>query len=234
MTTALQKPWMKDLPPPVVEFAKKQAVKATEAWNDTVEGILNAAKAIYEVREKIGGKGDGTFSGWAEEELKRSNQTASQLATIGERYAEFHNVSGNLPPSWGTLYELAKADDKVFRVAHRRVRPEMTRTDVQSLVAEVWEDFAPPPTPTPKRPPQKATTSGARAAPRTTPASAIPVDAAKQLTVHWKSLLQEARDVFHDTKRDRGALSPEAKAFLIHNYIEPLERVLRETKEVLK
>lgn len=134
MNTNLQKLWMKDLPIPVITLAKKKAVEATEAWNDTVSGILKAAKAVYEVREKIGGAPTGAFSAWAVEELKRSQAAASQLSVIGSRHAAFSNVLMNLPPSWGTLYELAKAPDEVFQRALRRVKPDMQRREVVELI----------------------------------------------------------------------------------------------------
>jgi hypothetical protein len=106
VTKALQKPWMKDLPPSTITMAK--AKEATKAWNDTVEGILTAAKAIYQVREKIGGAPKGSFGAWAEEELGKMPGTAASLAVIGSRYSFFNALKNNLPPSWGTLYELVQ------------------------------------------------------------------------------------------------------------------------------
>jgi hypothetical protein len=79
---------------------------------------------VADVHARIAKQGspDGAFSGWAEEELKVSRQTAGQWAEIGYRYDELANALARLPDSWGTWYELAKADDKVFRIALRRVR----------------------------------------------------------------------------------------------------------------
>jgi hypothetical protein len=98
--------------------------------HENTDGILKAAKAIYDVREKISkpGSPSSSFGGWAEEELKRSPSTASALAVIGARYGEFSSLKTNLPPSWYTLYVLAsEGDDRVFKAAMRRVTPETTR-----------------------------------------------------------------------------------------------------------
>lgn len=64
--------------------------EATRAWNSTVSGILAAAKAVHEVREAIGGKGSGSFSKWAVEELRGSQPTASCLADLSG--AERHTL----------------------------------------------------------------------------------------------------------------------------------------------
>jgi hypothetical protein len=53
---------MKDLPQPIILLAKKKAVEATKAWDDTVNGILKASRAVHVVHEKIGGNKTGTFS----------------------------------------------------------------------------------------------------------------------------------------------------------------------------
>lgn len=233
MGTALQKPWMKDLSPPVIKLAKAKAVEATQAWNNTVTGILRAAKAIWEVREKIGGAPAGAFSAWAEEELQRAQETASHLAIIGARYAAFSNVLLNLPPSWGTLYEIAKEPDAVFKRALRQVRPEMTRPDVRQLILDARESLAPK-EPEPRRvvaaapaKPVKPVTSVAPA-PAADSFSATPAHAAKQLTANWKGLLQDVRQVAEETRRDHTRLSPEAQRFIVHNYVRPLQEILEE------
>jgi len=240
MSMALQKPWMKDLTPPVIDFAKEQAVKATEAWNNTVEGVLKAAKAVYEVREKIGGKGGqgknpGSFGGWAEEELKRAPETAACLARIGERFNALNSSRVNLPPSWGTLYELAKESDSVFRLAIRRVRPEMTRGDVFSLVSEIQRELAPPPA-TPKATKSSKAGKSSKAAKKdiariTSPSvdrPATPKDAARQLTVNWKQCRKMLELTAEETKRDIDMLSREAREYLLHNDVQPMQKILEE------
>jgi len=227
---------MKDLEAATVEFAKKQAAKATAAWNDTVTGVLSAAKAIHAVREKIAGKGFGTFSGWAEEELKRSQETASQLAKIGERHAEFINALINLPPSWGTLYELAKESDPVFKRALRQVRPEMTRAEVAGLVADAKSELEldePKQRPVPpKMVKRKAVESVAVERPvlptPTRSVSATPKDAAKRLTVNWKAAHAELKTIVRETVRDKQSLSDEAKKFLLSQYVQPMQQLLEE------
>jgi hypothetical protein len=228
-STALQKPWMKDLPLPVISLAKKKAVEATAAWNATVVGVLTAAKAVYEVREKIGGKGAGSFSAWAEEELKRSQSTASCLAVIGARHPAFINALINLPSSWGTLYELAKAPDDVFKRALRRVKPDMERNEVMCLVLEETADK-----PTPRQEKRARGVAAAEATEVASQTAATPTPRqAANLTIAAGSLWRLVKDFADDAEEalTAGALSPEAKKFMVHNYIGPSRELLTAIEE---
>ena len=218
-STALQKPWMKDLPLPVVALAKKKAVEATTAWNNTVAGILTAAKAVYEVREKIGGAPVGAFSAWAVEELKKSQSTASCLSVIGSRHAAFICAQINLPPSWTTLYELAKAPDDVFRRALRRLKPDMERNEVMCIVMEESAGIEPVTSPQKKRSATHACEEEqegpSQEAPRPRQAAMTTVMAGSV----WRLVKNFAADT--DRALAAGVLSPEAKKFMVHNYIRP-------------
>jgi hypothetical protein len=61
----------------------------------------------------------------------------------------------------------------------------------------------------------------------------ISLTAAKDATVEWKGFLQMAKDLVHDTKRDLPRYSPEARRFLVHNYINPIQQVLAEVEKCL-
>jgi hypothetical protein len=231
-STAIQKLWAKDLAPSVVAMATAKAVEATAAWNATVIGVLRAAKAVYEVREKIGGAPSGSFAAWAEEELDRSHSTASCLAVIGSRYNAFVNVSKNLPASWGTLYELAKAPDGVFRRALRRVRPDMERNEMVCLVAEEWGVDRPKRKNKHESPQQKQETQAP-------PALSAPEPGHREAALTtimagsvWRAVKDLAERV--NTALVSGALlpSPDAKKFMVINYIEPSIELLNavETK----
>jgi hypothetical protein len=63
-------------------------------------------------------------------------ETASHLATVGSRYRELLDAYKKFT-SWITLYELAQAEDDVFRLAVRHVRPEMTRAGAHALMMKV-------------------------------------------------------------------------------------------------
>lgn len=53
-------------------------------------------------------------------------------------------------------------------------------------------------------------------------------DAAKALIVEWRMLLKQLQQLIADTKHVDDRLSPEAKAFIKHNYSEPMIQALRE------
>lgn len=132
---SLQKLWVRDCTRADVEYATRRAKAFTQAWNKTTDGILRAAKAVAEVRQRIGGRGSGTFGKWAEEEIEFSHPTASQLANIGDRFEEFVAMATNLPPSWRALAVIAAVDNKRKRKAVlSRVSPEMTRREVQGVI----------------------------------------------------------------------------------------------------
>ncbi len=239
--TAIQKPWMKNLPPPVIKVAKAKAREATQAWNNSVTGILTAAKAINTVREKIGGKGKGSFSAWAKEELDWSRETAGQLATIGARHKAFGAMAPKLPPSGRTLYVLAsEEDDKVFRAALRRVRPETTRAEVRQELYDAHAELYP--TPLKKKANKKqatkksSRTQSATSQPRPSgtvgppPPAYTPANAAKRLIVEWRLLLQDMRALAKDTHEWNARLSPEGREFIQHQSLEPMIELLREVE----
>jgi hypothetical protein len=222
---------MKDLPLPVVALAKKKAVEATAAWNNTVTGILIAAKAIYEVNEKIGEKGSGSFSAWAVEELKRTKETASRLATIGKRYQLLH-ACNNLPPNWGTLYELAKAPDDVFRRAIRRVQPDMERNEVVCLIMEeTTEQKSPKKAVKPKGKQAKGKALPAVSEPAAEPGPREAANTTIMAGSVWRTVKDFADRV--NTALASGSLSPEAKKFIVHNYIGPSIELLKTMREVI-
>ncbi len=63
--------------------------------------------------------------------------------------------------------------------------------------------------------------------------SATPKDAVKRLTVNWKAALDELKAIVSETKRDQARLSPEAKQFLSHKYVQPMKRKLEEVEKWL-
>jgi len=220
-STSLQKLWMKDLPLPVIKLAKRKATVALSAWNDTVAGILTAAKAVHEVREAIGGKGGqgtnaGSFGAWAKEELDRSSSTASCLAVIGARHKELFSMLKSLPPEWYTLYELAKSPDDVFRRALRRVNPDMGRNEMTCLIAEETEQ------PRPKKATRIETTRALPSERWESRPEPVPREAANT-TIMAGSVWRTVKDLEQrvGVALMSGSLSPEAKAFMIHNYLRP-------------
>ena len=220
-STALVKPWETGLPLPVIKMAKEKAVAAIAAWNSTVSGILAAAKAVHEVREAVGGKGSGSFSKWAVEELDKSQTTASCLADIGARHKEFITRVINLPPSWRTLAEIARIrDDDLFRRVLRRVKPDTERSEIELLVFD--ETVQPPRKEVAQRKNNDKQTTNSRALPA--PSAPEPGDREQALTtIEAGSMWRVVQDVENrvNTALACGALSPEAKASMVNNHLRP-------------
>ena len=188
-----------------------------------MSGVLTAAKAVYEVRELIGGVGGrgtspGAFHSWAVEELKRSSFVATALASIGARHKELKSVYLSLPPAWSTLYELSKAPDDVFRRALRRVTPDMERNEMTCLVADETEQPVSKKAMRQKGKQKKET----RALPSPSAPEPRPREAANT-SIMAGSVWRHVQDFeqYVDTALASGALSPEAKRFMVTNYLGP-------------
>jgi hypothetical protein len=138
MSSTKHKTWMQDLSASVIAMAKEKAVEANAAWHASVDSILTVAKAVYEVQEKIGGAPKGNFGLWVVEELGRSPETGSVLATVGARYDILWKSKESLPPSLYTLYELARQEDPVFLAAMPHVNADLTRRQMQLVLGHAW------------------------------------------------------------------------------------------------
>jgi protein gp37 len=231
-STALTKPWQKDLPPPVIKLAKQKAVEATAAWNSTITGILTAAKAVHEVKEKIGGAPSGSFIAWGKDELKRSSFMVSALATIGARHSLLSTYKNALPPSWSALYELAKAPDDLLRRVLPRLRSDMERNDVTYLLLEETAE-APPKKPAVQKTGTPKKDKQALSAPREPPQPG-PREAANA-TIMAGSVLRTVKDFAArvDTALNSRALAPEAKSFIVNNYLVPSREKITAIEKLL-
>lgn len=100
----------------------------------SVESVLAIGDVLIEAKKKLP---HGDFEAMVREDLRWTPQTARKFMAIGR-----HPVLSNrahvrdLPPSWGTLAELArvKAPDLEKAITEKLVRPDMTREDTRELV----------------------------------------------------------------------------------------------------
>lgn len=109
------------------------ADKIGNAIGKSVEGFIEAGRWLTVAKEDLR---HGEFEAMAREDLNMSPQTARKLMSIAE-----HPVISNrahvrdLPPSWGTLYELTKVGNRELEAAisDGRINPKMERKDVALL-----------------------------------------------------------------------------------------------------
>lgn len=100
-----------------------------------VTGFVSAGRHLIEAKQQIP---HGGWEPWVRT-VGISTQTAVKLMTIA-RHPALANPAHvrDLPPSWGTLYELSQLDPPLLDAAiqARRVYPELERKGARSLVVE--------------------------------------------------------------------------------------------------
>lgn len=106
-----------------------------DMWQAAVESIISTGEQLIEAKEDL--KGQKGAWGKLCDELPFGERTAQRLMEIARdpRLTDTTHVSV-LPPSWGTLYELTKLDDKTFKAAMAKgtIHPGMERKDVETLL----------------------------------------------------------------------------------------------------
>jgi hypothetical protein len=103
-------------------------------WQKAVESIIETGRLLIEAKSKLN---HGEFTGMV---LPFTMRTAEMLMKIAE-----HPVISNakhvslLPPSWGTLYQLAKLPPEVLeaKIENGTVNSKIERKDVAVMVAEI-------------------------------------------------------------------------------------------------
>lgn len=120
------------------------------SFQRSVSGILNCGEKLKALKKK---EGDGWLAAFGEGSGRKriganpfpfGSATADMFIDIYKRFGGANNVCTTLPPSWGTLYELAKLDDAELAQAADKIRPDMTRAEVKALRS--------PPEPKPRKP----------------------------------------------------------------------------------
>jgi N6-adenosine-specific RNA methylase IME4 len=111
------------------------AARITARWQDSVEAILDVGRMLIQAQAQVG------HGGWLRliEKLPFGERTAQMLQRIVDEERAPHLANTNhgsyLPPSWRTLYELARLTPEQFEggVIAGIIRPDMDRKDVLAL-----------------------------------------------------------------------------------------------------
>ena len=109
----------------------------SEAWQKCVESILNVGTLLVEAKATLA---HGTFESMVEENLPFGPRTARRLMKIAKNPVLANRTHASvLPPSWMTLYELAKLPEATLKGALGKnlITPETTRAQVKNLDARV-------------------------------------------------------------------------------------------------
>ena len=102
------------------------------AWQKSVEGILETGRLLCDAKDDPKMQ-HGSWLQMIKHELPFSDSTAERLMVIWQhpQLSKSAHVP-NLPPSWGTLYELTKLDDGQWALAEDRglIRPDVQRKQI--------------------------------------------------------------------------------------------------------
>jgi hypothetical protein len=102
-------------------------------WRQSVKGILNTGTCLKEANEEL--DADEFEAMLSEDDLGFTAPTARKLILIAANQTLCAHVH-KLPPHWGHLYELSKADDArlLAAIEDDTVHPEMSRQEAMDLV----------------------------------------------------------------------------------------------------
>jgi hypothetical protein len=103
------------------------------AWRKAVEGIIESGKILAEAKEALSGR----FIGFVQSRLGMSPRTAERLMAIAaDTWITDSTHVSSLPPSWGTLYQIATlaVPERERLVEAGIIRPDMERADIEKEI----------------------------------------------------------------------------------------------------
>jgi hypothetical protein len=105
----------------------------TAQWNKQVETILETGRLLIQAKDELP---HGKFSVMVAKQLPFGPRAAQMMMTIAKNPVLSNaKYISHLPPSWGTLYDLAGLPESQLTdlIERRAVRPDMERSDVKKL-----------------------------------------------------------------------------------------------------
>ena len=100
---------------------------------NSVQTIIEAGRTLVKAKEALA---HGEFTDMLEHDLLVGPRTAQKLMAVGqdERLTNT-NIWTHLPPTWTTLYELTRLDDKTLEMAAKdgTINPDMLGKDAKAL-----------------------------------------------------------------------------------------------------
>jgi hypothetical protein len=123
----------KPLPVTFPELETCYANRIGAAWRKAVESIIETGRILVEAKAALSGR----FIGFVQSRLGMSPRTAERLMAIAaDTWITDSTHVSSLPPSWGTLYQIA-----TLSVAERErlietgvICPDMQRADIEKEI----------------------------------------------------------------------------------------------------
>jgi hypothetical protein len=124
---------------------KEHAARINEAWQKTVDGVVETGLRILDARHGSSALEHGQFEKMLTEDLHFSAPTGRRLMAIASNKVLSNRTHVNaLPASWGTLYELSvianKGVDLEAQIQSGAIHPKMERKDVKALLPPPQRD----------------------------------------------------------------------------------------------
>ena len=115
------------------------AEKIAKAWQSLLNGIVETGRQLLAAKGK-GGLPHGDFTAMIESDLPFGPRTAQMLMAVAadQRLTNAKHVSFLLRPHWGTLNELTKLPDDVFRakIKDGTIHPDIQRNEIAKVAKQ--------------------------------------------------------------------------------------------------
>ena len=116
---------------PTPTTAREYADLINSEWRKSVEGIIGAGQWLVKAKAELG---HGEF-GALFDLLTFTERTGQRLMAVADS-PQLNATHGSvLPPSWRTLYELARLDEDQWAVVEPHLSPELERGQIKKLLA---------------------------------------------------------------------------------------------------
>jgi hypothetical protein len=136
---------MTDTAANIIMGRKEHAARINEAWQKTVDGIIETGLRIHDARTGQHALPHGTFQEMVRDDLHFTPRTAQRLMAIASNkvLSNATHVS-HLPASWGTLYELSVIGDRGYDleagIESGAIHPKLERKEVKALLPTPQRD----------------------------------------------------------------------------------------------
>lgn len=114
--------------------AHEFAQKFNMSMRKTAEAVLELGSIYYQAHKKLTGEAYDQFL--LEIKFKKNDSTLSKLKLIGEKYELLKQAENELPPSWTSIYKIAKQSNEVIQslIDTRKLSSSLKGQDLDRLL----------------------------------------------------------------------------------------------------
>ena len=124
---------------PIIMGLEEHAARINEAWQKTLDGVIETGLRILDARHGSNALPHGDFEDMVRSKLNFAPSTARSLMAIASnKVLANRQYVDDLPASWGTLYDLTvianRGYDLEAGIESGAIHPKMERKDVKALL----------------------------------------------------------------------------------------------------